>query len=396
VGQQVLDNVATFTAHEAISVNIADIYGKSGFDFSGTRRFDEKNNYRSISCLTIPLINHEVTGVLQLRNATDPDTGQVVAFGPYQQLVAESLASQAAVALHNRRLRRREATLLDYKRELQIGREIQAGFFPATLPQPPGWELTARFKPAREVAGDFYDAFSAPMGKIGLIIADVCDKGIVAALFMALVRSLLRAFIQQHYLAKTENSLQMVQDGTDVAALWGQERPAWPRPFYPSDKAALLDAMRLTNAYIGSNHGNTHIFATIFAAIFDPLSGQIIYVNGGHVPPLVVRQEGLIKRLMPGGPAVGLIPGARYKVQEEYLHAGDILLAYTDGISEARDEQRVLFGRERLSALIAEHRHAPLEELANEIETAVQHHTNSDTPSDDMTFLILKRKPNPG
>ena len=394
-GRPVLDNVATFTAHEGVSINIADIYDKSGFDFSGTHRFDQRNNYRSISCLTIPLINHEVTGVLQLRNAQDPETGEIVSFGAYQQLVAESLASQAAVALHNRRLLKREASLLRYKRELQIGREIQAGFFPATLPQPPGWELTARFQPAREVAGDFYDAFPAPQGKIGLIIADVCDKGVVAALFMAILRSLLRAFIQQYFYLNSGSEVQEIENRVGEAAVRGREQSAWPAFLYPSDKAALLDAIRLTNTYIGSNHANTHIFATLFAGILDPGSGQIIYINCGHLPPILHKRDGREILLKPTGPAIGLLSDAQYAVQDEHLDAGDILLAYTDGISEARDEKGVLFGRQRISNLIAKHRDGSMTELADAIETAVQKYTNGDAPSDDIAILALKREPNP-
>lgn len=394
-GQPVLENVATFAAHEGISVNIADIYDKSGFDFSGTRRFDQRNKYRSISCLTVPLVNHEVTGVLQLRNAQDPETGQVVSFGAYQQLVAESLASQAAVALHNRRLRKREGTLLRYKRELQIGREIQAGFFPETLPQPPGWELTARFQPAREVAGDFYDAFPLPQGKIGLIIADVCDKGVVAALFMAILRSLLRAFIQQHYYLNAGAGIETVKKLAGEEKQKGEEQSAWPAFLYPSDKAALLDAIRLTNAYIGSNHANTHIFATLFAGILDPRSGQIIYINCGHLPPLLHKEDGTEIRLMPTGPAIGLLSDAQYTVQDEHLDAGDVLLAYTDGISEARDEEGNLFGYERIAAIVAEKRSGTVIELSNAIETAVKEYSDGDTPSDDIAILALKRKPNP-
>lgn len=391
--QPVLENVATFTAHEGISVNIADIYDKSGFDFSGTRRFDERNNYRSISCLTVPLVNYEVTGVLQLRNALDPETKEVIPFGAYQQLVAESLASQAAVALHNRRLRKRERVLLRYRRELQIGREIQAGFFPASLPQPPGWELTARFQPSREVAGDFYDAFPAPKGKIGLVIADVCDKGVVAALFMAILRSMLRALIQQHYYLDTERTMQEI--GHSVSKDVGQrdEYSASSAHLYARDEAALLDAIRLTNAYIGQNHAGTHIFATLFAAILEPESGHMAYVNCGHLPPLLYRVDGTETRLMPSGPAIGLLPDAVYTIETAILNAGDILLAYTDGISEARDGKGVLFGRQRLSDLIARHAQDTVTELANAVETAVQDFTGGAAASDDRAILALKHKP---
>jgi sigma-B regulation protein RsbU (phosphoserine phosphatase) len=380
-GEPDLINVATFAVHEGSSSNLADIYDKSTFDFSGTHRFDERNQYRTISCLTIPLRIRSVIGVLQLRNAQDPQTGQVVPFGAYQQLVAESLASQAAVALHNRRLRMRETSLLRYKRELQIGREIQAGFFPTMLPQPPGWELTARFQPAREVAGDFYDAFAVPHGKIALVIADVCDKGVVAALFMALLRSLLRAFAQQHY--------YLMAQANEAAA--GARKKAEARPFLPLDKEVLLNTVRLTNGYIGHNHANTHIFATLFFAILDPDSGEVLYINCGHIPPLLQKANGSAQRLMPNGPAIGLLTAAQYTVQQAQLAPGDTLLAYTDGITEARDTQGNLFGEKQLLPLVAEHAQNSAVALLDTIEGAVREHTGDAAPSDDRAMLALRR-----
>ena len=403
-GEPDLENVATFATHEGLSINIADIYDKSAFDFSGTHRFDQKNNYRSISCLTVPLQNRNVIGVLQLRNAIDPETGHMTSFGAYQQLVAESLASQAAVAVHNRRLRKRESSLLRYKRELQIGRGIQASFFPATLPQPTGWELAARFHAAREVAGDFYDAFALPQDKIGLVIADVCDKGVVAALFMALLRSLLRATIQQHYYLTTHEVPKTSAYGQPAGGEQGEGRS---RPFAPMDSTALLDTVRLINGYIGSNHADTHIFATLFFGILDPISGKILYANCGHIPPLLVaqagtersrsartersRSDGMETKLMPTGPAIGLLPEARYTVQEVQLEPGDTLLAYTDGVTEARNPNGNLFGEKRLMSLIMNRPYGSAAALLDEIETAVNEHTTGADPSDDITMLALRR-----
>jgi sigma-B regulation protein RsbU (phosphoserine phosphatase) len=380
-GQPDLINVATYAAHEGSLSNIDDIYDKSTFDFSGTHRFDERNKYRTISCLTVPLRNKDVIGVLQLRNAMDPETGEVVPFGAYHELVAESVASQASVALINRQLRQREGSLLRYKRELQIGREIQAGFFPTALPQPPGWELTARFQPAREVAGDFYDAFAVPYGKIGLVIADVCDKGVVAALFMALLRSLLRAFTKQHYYLRAQYG--------EMAA--GEGDGAGSRPFPPIDKHVLLDTVRLTNGYIGNNHANTHIFATLFFAILDPGSGEMLYVNCGHIPPVLQKADGTVKRLMPTGPAIGLLPDAQYAVQKAQLGPGDTLLAYTDGVTEARDPQRKLFGEKRLLPLVAEYARHSAVDLLDAIEAAVREYAGGASPGDDVAMLALKR-----
>ncbi|MFN2164602.1 MAG: SpoIIE family protein phosphatase [Candidatus Promineifilaceae bacterium] len=387
-GEPVLVNVATFAVHEELPVNIADIYSEIEFDFSGTKEFDARNHYRSVSCLTVPLRTRRVLGVLQLRNARDPQAGDIVPFGVYQQLVAESLASQAAVALQNRRLRAREASLLRYKRELEIGRDIQASFLPKALPQPPGWEIAARFYPAREVAGDFYDVYAAPGGRIGLAVADVCDKGVVAAMFMALLRSLLRAFVQQYYFRNTELG---VRSG---------ESPIPNSEFHTPhlDESALLDAIQLTNAYIGSNHADTHIFTTLFFAILDPQSGSLLYANCGHVPPVLRRADGTEQRLMPTGPAVGLLPDARFQVRQAQLGEGDLLFMYTDGVTEARNSQGEMFGEARLRKLRDEHAGESAEALLAAVETAVRDfiHVPDDVevageePTDDLTMLAVK------
>ncbi len=388
-GEPVLENVATFAAHEELPVNIADIYSEIEFDFSGTKEFDARNEYRSVSCLTVPLRTRRVLGVLQLRNAREPQTGEIVPFGVYQQLVAESLASQAAVALQNRRLRAREASLLRYKRELEIGRDIQASFLPDVLPQPPGWEIAARFYPAREVAGDFYDVFAAPGGRVGLAIADVCDKGVVAALFMALLRSLLRAFVQQHYFRNAQFRGP------------GSEFPIPHSEFQGPhlDVEALLDAIQLTNSYIGSNHADTHIFTTLFFAILDPESGPLIYANCGHVPPVLRRADGSEQRLMPTGPAVGLLPDAQFHVRQVRLEPGDLLFMCTDGVTEARNAEGEMFGEARLRTLRDEHDGESAESLLAAIETAVRDfipapsevEVASGEPTDDLTMLAVKR-----
>ena len=379
-GEPALANVATYAVHEEQTVNIADIYAETAFDFSGTKEFDARSAYRSVSCLTVPLHTRRVIGVLQLRNALDPQTGETVAFGAYQQLVAESLASQAAVALQNRRLRQREGALLRYKRELEIGRTIQMSFLPATLPQPPGWEIASRFHAAREVAGDFYDVFAAPDGRIALVIADVCDKGVVAALFMALLRSLLRAFVQQYFFRSTQFELRNARFGArsaEAARL---------------DEEALLDAARLTNSYIGSNHMDAHIFATVFFAILDPLSGSLVYINCGHLPPVLRRETGEEERLLPSGPAIGLLPDAQFRVERAAMGAGDLLFAYTDGVTEARSPQGEMFGEARLRALREAHAGEAADDLLAAIETAVQRFIDGGEPTDDVTMLAVKRQ----
>jgi len=377
-------NVATYVALHGQSVNIPDIYNVHEFDFSGAKEFDEQHDYRSISCLTVPLINNEVIGVLQLLNAKSPIDDHIIPFSIYHKLVAESLASQAAVVLHNHVLRQRQEALLQAERELEIGRHVQAEFLPTEIPQPHGWDIAYHFEPSRVVAGDFYDVFHMPNNKIGLIIADVCDKGVPAAIFMAQVRSLLRAFIQQHYFLGNHNLL--------ADQVMGMTEAPKVTAFRPIDFAVLLDSIMLTNVQVGGNHGTYNMFVTIFLASLDPETGEFIYINSGHLPPLLLNGAGVRQELMPTGPAVGLTAVARYQIGSGCLQPGETLLAYTDGVTEARDVERELFGKARLLAALAE-RPSSATDLLQHIVDRVHAHSNSADQYDDITMLAVHRKP---
>ncbi len=377
-------NIATYVALEGQSVNIPDVYNIDGFDLSFIKKFDERNQYRTISCLTVPLTNKDVIGVLQLTNAKTPEDDHIIPFSIYHKLVAESLASQAAVVIHNHVLRERQKELLQAEQELQIGRKVQADFLPVDIPQPPGWDIGVYFEPSRIVAGDFYDVFHMPFNKVGLIIADVCDKGIGAAIFMAQVRSLLRAFIQQHYFLANHNMLSndLMEYDLPLDNLTS---------FEPIDLTALFDAVALTNVHVGNNHGESNMFVTVFIASLDPETGEFIYINSGHPPVLIFNEAGLKDKLEPTGPAVGLMPLARFNIKSGQLEKGDTLLAYTDGISEARNIDGELFGESRIIESATE-RPFSTSNLLHHIVNEAHNHMHLVGQYDDMTMLAVKRK----
>lgn len=378
-------NVATYVALKGESVNIPDIYATDGFDFSGAKKFDQQFKYRTISCLTVPLKNDEVIGILQLINAKSPSDDHIIPFTMYHKLVAESLASQAAIVLHNHVLRQRHEALIQAERELQIGRKVQAEFLPADIPQPPGWEIAFHFEPSREVAGDFYDAFDLPQSKIALVIGDVCDKGVAAAIFMAQIRSLLRAFMQQHYYLDE----QCGNTAVTPTPLDSANPPT--NGFRPVDAAALLDTVMLTNVHVGSNHSHTNMFVTLFMLTLNPQTGDFIYVNSGHLPPLILGAAGIRRRLMPTGPAVGLMAGARFELGYGRLQPGEILLAYTDGVTEARNVTGALFGDERLAGTAIE-RPLSAANLLHHILNNVYHHVGLAGQFDDITLMAIHYK----
>jgi serine phosphatase RsbU (regulator of sigma subunit) len=246
------------------------------------------------------------------------------------------------------------------ERELEIGREIQMGFLPDTLPSPAGWELRARFRPARQVAGDFYDAFAMSDGRVALVLAVVCGKGVGAALFMALFRSLIRALAEPQFAAASS-----VGEG-------------------------LRATMQATNDYIARTHASANMFATTFAAVLDPATGAVDYVNAGHEPPAIVDAAGRVRaRLAPTGPALGLMPDLEFAVASERLAAGETLFAYTDGVVDARDPQDEAFGEDRLMALL-QLDGTSAAGLLERIDQALSAHIGTAEQFDDVAMLATR------
>ena len=269
------------------------------------------------------------------------------------------LKARVGSTLERKRLRDQERLFAKaMERELEIGRQIQAGFLPASLPRAEGWEIAARFTPARQCAGDFYDAFALAGGALGLVVADVCDKGVGAALFMALFRSLLRATATQF--------------GAGV-----------------SRQEVLRRTVRATNDYIALTHGSASMFATVFFGLLDPESGSLLYVNAGHESPFVVGGGVVRARLAPTGPALGMLAELEFSAREETIAKGELLLAFTDGVTEAKGPGG-FFGEDRLLALLAEP-HASAESLLADLDARLETHVGGAERSDDVTVLAVLR-----
>lgn len=287
------------------------------------------------------------------------------------------------------------------ERELEIGRRIQASFLPRALPQPAGWEIAGRFRAAREVAGDFYDAFSLAGGKrIGLVVGDVCDKGVGAALFMALFRSLIRAFADQHYSLGWMDVLASDATTGKAIGIPGQDTQqpgsvGRRRELLAPGTTALKKAVDLTNDYIARIHGESNMFATLFFGVLDPFSGILTYINGGHEPPLLIGAEGIKARLQPTGPAVGLFPGSEFSIDQVSLAEGDTLLAFTDGVPDTLNRDDEPFGSLRLEKLARETAGTAdqtLEIILNHLEK----YMSGKEQFDDITLLALRRVASPG
>lgn len=277
------------------------------------------------------------------------------------------LKARISSSLEKKHLRDIEQLYLkSLERELEIGREIQQGFLPSELPKVDGWEIAAYFKAAREVAGDFYDAFLLPDGNLLFVIGDVCDKGVGAALFMTLFRSLIRA---------TATS-DLSCNGKDLAALTPAER--------------LSHVISFTNHYIADTHADANMFATIFIGIFNLQNGTLTYMNCGHESPLWVKGEGPVAPLLRTGPAVGIIPEAKFTVEEIVFEENDLLLAFTDGIPDAINADKESFGKERLLNTVESADTAP-GLLLQKIDDLLHQFIGTASQFDDITLLAVKK-----
>jgi len=276
--------------------------------------------------------------------------------------LAETLGSQIATAIDNARLHAKTEKALDVaERDLEIGRQIQSGFFPRVIPEVPGWEISTYFKAARQVSGDFYDVFPiCPRGCIGFVVADVCDKGVGAALFMVLLRSLIRSYSEQHE--------------------------------HQSDVKSLLHNIALkVNNYIVNIHGQSNMFATIVLGILNLVTNKFYYINGGQDPPVLVDDQGKIKmELKPTGPAFGFSAELSFDVGVIEFIPGDILLAFTDGLTEAKNTAGNFYSEERFLKQVAQKWDSAFSSIKH-FEADVLSHIGHRTQFDDITLLALRR-----
>lgn len=310
------------------------------------------------------------------------------------------------------RVFRQMAGEVEARQQIQIARRIQASFLPVELPSMPGWDVAVRFQPARQVAGDFYDIFPlkddggdgqgvGSNGMFGIVVADVCDKGVGAALYMAMVRTLIRAFSQQHFAASsltnvvshTGRDIPVISaDAVDAAAILHRSKTA--------ATGALRTAVEFTNNYIARTHQHvSSLFASVFFAILDVNRGTLWYVNAGHEPPVIAGARGpavsqsageriIKKELRPTGPVVGIIENARYGVAEVQLEKGDVFFAFTDALNEAINDQDELYGYAPMHELIVQP-HASMKALLDQIEVDVLAYCVGAELSDDLTMLAI-------
>ncbi len=293
-------------------------------------------------CLSLALSPDElVEAVLQANLPPLDETQTLPNTGPPARPSAEAQVE----ALHN-------GALL----EMKMAGRVQAGMLPEKPPVIPGWDAAACLLPARETSGDFYDFIPLPNGKWGLAIADVTDKGLGAAVFMALSSSLLRTYAAQF-------------------------------PTLPALTMASVNE-RILNDTRGS------LYVTAVYAILEPLTGRLRYVNAGHNPPVLLRaQKGKpVDRLLRTGMALGILRESFWQQKIVKLIPGDVLLLYTDGVTEALSPQGEQFGEKRLMDIVRPLSGRPAHGIQQAVLGELERFTRGEVFQDDVTLLILRRK----
>jgi serine phosphatase RsbU (regulator of sigma subunit) len=266
--------------------------------------------------------------------------------------IITGIAQQAALAIQNDLLQREMVVRERLETEVQLARQIQQTFIPESLPQFEEWELAARWKTARQVGGDFYDVFDLPNKRLGLFIADVADKGVPAALFMALTRTLVRAAVTE------------------------LESPA--------------EAMKRVNDLLipDTRQG---MFVTAVYAVLDMDTNELTYVNAGHNPPLWVKHDGNVERLTRTAIALGVVTGEPVEQRTIKFESCDNLFLYTDGLTESFNNEGKFFGEERLMDAIRSSLCSSASDLLDVVEKSLLNFVQDMPPADDLTMLVLRR-----
>jgi serine phosphatase RsbU (regulator of sigma subunit) len=356
-GKEALDVVAT----ESPDMILLDIMMPVMDGFETLERLKAENNWRDIPVVVI--------------SATD-DLGSVVkgielGAEDYLPKPFEPVLLQARIkaGLDKKRLRDLEQQhIQSLERELEIAREIQADFLPDEVIQPKGWEIATAFLAAREVAGDFYDVFHLPRGYIGLILGDVCDKGVGSALYMALFRSLLRA-------------------ASDLPTLASEVEPQGA----PVEAAnVMINAVRLANDYICNVHHSAN-YSTLFFGALDPASGLLHYITAGHERPLILNDGGIKSELKRTGPVVGLLEEAEFQVEDYQLEDGDLLLVYSDGFTDIENPEGEMFGSARFKSLLIGSS-GSAQSFVNRVLGRISAYAQDAAQFDDMTMLAVRKR----
>lgn len=267
--------------------------------------------------------------------------------------ILNGIAQQAATAVVNNQLYQESAERSRLEQELNVAREIQSSLIPAGNPHIPNCSIASYWEAARQVSGDFYDFLQLNDHQWGIVVADVADKGVPAAIFMALSRTILRA---------------VAFNRTDPA-----------------------DTLMRVNQIIDKDT-QSDLFVTLFYAVWDCETNRLTYANGGHNPPILIKANGTHHLLRGRGIALGVLPDVEIDSNSVPIGQGDMIVFYTDGVTEAMNEDFDEFGLSRLVLTAKQARHRDAYHVRQSIQTAIGEHVGTTPQSDDITLVIMKRQ----
>jgi len=297
--------------------------------------------------MSVPLsIKNDLYGVLIVEEAPGG-----LRFRSRRVEIISGIAQQAALAIQNDRLQREMVVRERLETEVQLARQIQQTFIPDVLPEHANWQLSARWRTARQVGGDFYDVIELPDQRLGLFVADVADKGVPAAMFMALTRTLVHAAVI--------------------------ETPS------PAEALRRVNDLLLPDTKQG-------MFVTAVYAVLNQQTGELTYANAGHNPPLWARKDSL-ERLTRTGVALGASETSNFSERTIHIQPGESVLFYTDGLTEAFNIEGDMFGEERLLRAVGWNESLSADDILKTVETALDDFAGNAPPSDDLTMLAVRR-----
>lgn len=267
--------------------------------------------------------------------------------------VLTTLASVAAIRVENARLLEEQIDRQRLEHELQLASEIQQRFQPTAPPQVPGYELQGISFPCYEIGGDYYDFIEREDGRLIITLGDVSGKGTAAALLMSSLHAAVHAQAASH--------------------------------------DSLVDTISAVNRYLADNIPPNR-FVTLFYAELSPKTGALSFLNAGHNPPLIVHQAGTVEQLSSGGLPLGIKPDAVFREGRTQLQPGDVMVIYSDGVSEAGNPQGEEFGVKRLSDTVMRNMESSASGIRDRIESALTKFSEGTAAADDITLVIVKRQ----
>jgi phosphoserine phosphatase RsbU/P len=345
--------IAGWVAREGSAVRLENAYDDARFEPD----IDRKLGFKTKELMCLPIRNEAgaIIGVLQLLNKTEGFTDEDEAF-------LDALSVHVALALEKAQLHRERLEKEKMERDLALAREIQAGLLPEAPPAFPGIEIAVSHRASQMVGGDYYDFLPVQVdGKeaLLLVVADVEGKGAASALVMANVQATL------HALADHIETLEKLPATINHKLLMGA-------------RSSSTTGGRMTK------------YLSMFLALVESGGRSLRYVNAGHVPPAVIRVDGRVEWLEAGGMIVGLLPDVQFESGAVALAPGDLMVACTDGITEAMDSVGTEFSRQRMAEIVVGVRQRTPEEIMRAVLTEVETHSLNGMYEDDRILMVMK------